>query len=45
MDGQDLQARLSAALPTVREHAVSVDADADFPRLPSRPWAQRDCSH
>ncbi len=32
MDEEDLHARLSTVLPTVREHAVSVDADANFPK-------------
>lgn len=32
MNEQDLHARLSEALPAVRDHAVSVDADANFPK-------------
>lgn len=32
MDEQDLHSRLSEVLPTVCEHAVSVDADANFPK-------------
>ncbi|MBA3398847.1 MAG: acyl-CoA/acyl-ACP dehydrogenase [Acidimicrobiia bacterium] len=32
MDEEDLHTRLSTVLPTVREHAVSVDADANFPK-------------
>lgn len=32
MDEQDLHTRLSTVLPTVREHAVSVDDDANFPK-------------
>lgn len=32
MDEQDLQTKLSTVLPTVREHAASVDANANFPK-------------
>lgn len=32
MDHTDLQERLEACLPTIREHAAGVDADATFPK-------------